>query len=205
MRYEPTDGEAVEPPSFEALMAGDWVETFSGQQAHAWLSRAEAIREQFQPVEYTVGGIGDPIESQWPGHPPPKDPSEERVTDPVTGGAKGTKGARFDLLPYDALYAIATHFGRGGTKYEDRNWERGYTWSSSYAAMQRHLAAWWQGEDDDDDEVFGEYNHLEAVGFHALVLLTFVMRETGTDDRPKGAPWNPHSTRPSSSPSDSQQ
>lgn len=107
---------------------------------------------------------------------------EVRVVDPNTGGEKGSKLARFDLLPYDALHAVSEHFGRGAAKYEARNWERGYTWSLSYAAMQRHLAAWWQGETNDEE--FG-WSHLRAVVFHALALLTFELRGAGTDDRPQ--------------------
>lgn len=106
---------------------------------------------------------------------------EIRVVDPETGGAKGSKLARFDLLPYDALWSVAEHFGRGAAKYEERNWERGYRWSLSAAAMQRHFAAWWQGEDIDEET--GD-NHAQAFAWHGLVLLAFVLRGAGTDDRP---------------------
>jgi hypothetical protein len=111
--------------------------------------------------------------------------AERRVVDPLTGGAKGSKLARFDLLPYDALNAVAEHFGRGAAKYEDRNWEKGYAWGLSMAAMQRHLAAFWQGDDyDQGDASTGDFPHLAAVAFHALVLLAFWLRGDGTDDRP---------------------
>lgn len=108
------------------------------------------------------------------------------MVDPDTGGAKGSKRARFDLLPFDALWAAAEHFGAGGQKYEDRNWEKGYNWSLSFAAMQRHLALWWNGE---DEEVIPEadqvVHHLDAVIFHALVMRAFTLRQAGTDDRPE--------------------
>lgn len=45
------------------------------------------------------------------------DETEHRVVNPVTGGAKGQKLARFDLIPPDALWALAEHFGKGATKY----------------------------------------------------------------------------------------
>lgn len=106
---------------------------------------------------------------------------EVRVVDPETGGEKGTKLARFDLLPPGALWQIAEHFGRGADKYEARNWERGYKWSLSYGALLRHLMAWWNGEDDDPE--LGS-PHLAAVGFHVLALLHFAEHHSDGDDRP---------------------
>lgn len=106
--------------------------------------------------------------------------SETRVIDPITGGAKGSKLARFDLLPPEALWAVAEHLGKGAEKYDARNWERGYAWGLSYAALQRHLNQFWAGEEIDADT--GSH-HLAAVATHALFLLTFVIRGAGTDDR----------------------
>lgn len=144
----------------------------------------------------------EPFDGEAMDPKPYASPYEYRVKDTGTGGEKGRKLARFELLPEDALWSIAEHFGRGAGKYEDRNWERGYDYSLSYGALRRHLAAWWQGEDDDHDPVFGAYNHLDAVGFHALVLRTFVLRGVGTDDRPGGPRWNRPSTLPFSNLSD---
>ena len=107
--------------------------------------------------------------------------AETRIVDPDTGGQKGQKLARFDLLPVEALWEIAEHFGRGAEKYADRNWERGYKWSLSYAALMRHLTAWWGGEEFDEET--GSH-HLAAVGFHAMVLLTFIHTHPEGDDRP---------------------
>lgn len=105
---------------------------------------------------------------------------EHRVVDPHTGGEKGQKLARFDLIPPDALWEVAEHYGRGARKYADRNWERGYAWGLSYGALQRHANAWAAGEDI-DEETGGM--HMAAVAFHALALLTFSLRDIGTDDR----------------------
>lgn len=107
--------------------------------------------------------------------------SETRVVDPKTGGEKGMKLARFDLIPGDALFVLAEHFGRGAAKYADRNWERGYAWSLSFAALQRHVWAWWQGEEVDAEG----FDHLTAAVWHAMVLLTMSIRGIGTDDRPR--------------------
>jgi len=110
------------------------------------------------------------------------DTRETLATDATTGGTKGRKLARFALVPFDALWAIAEHFGRGAAKYADRNWERGYPWDWSADALQRHFAAWWQGEDVDAET--GSL-HITAVAWHALVLVTFAIRGIGTDTRPK--------------------
>ena len=107
--------------------------------------------------------------------------TEVVVTDPTTGGQKGSKLARFDLIPQDALFALAEHFGKGAMKYEDRNWERGYAWSHSFAALNRHLWSWWGGEDVDPET---GSNHMTAVAWHALARVAFQARGSGTDTRP---------------------
>lgn len=109
---------------------------------------------------------------------------ETIITDPTTGGKKGSKLARFDLIPQDALWALAEHYGNGATKYDDRNWEKGYAWGLSMAALNRHLSAFWQGEEYGTDEKFGEFPHLVAVIWHAMALYAFWSRQIGTDDRP---------------------
>src|SRR6201988_2624670 len=68
--------------------------------------------------------------------------SEIRVVDATTGGEKGSKLARTDLLPADVLMLLAEHYGRGAAKYADRDWYRGYAGALSYAALLRHLVAW---------------------------------------------------------------
>lgn len=112
---------------------------------------------------------------------------ETRVTDPNTGGQKGKKLERFDLIPWDALEVVAKLYGKGAEKYAERNWERGYAWSLSFGALHRHLKAWWGGEDRDAETGLP---HLAAVAWHALGLLAFSLRKKGTDDRPQ-APKRP--------------
>lgn len=100
-----------------------------------------------------------------------------------TSGKKGVKTARFDLLPWDALWAVATVFGFGAKKYAERNWERGYKWSASKGALDRHLALYWAGQDRDEESGL---LHLAHVAWQALVLLAFQLRGVGEDDRPAG-------------------
>jgi len=119
---------------------------------------------------------------QTPPSPMVPAPEETLIVDATTGGAKGQKLARFDLIPPRPLKALAEHYGKGAAKYEDRNWERGYKWSLSYAALHRHLNAWWSGEDNDPE--LGS-SHLDAVIFHAMALREFTATHPELDDRPR--------------------
>jgi hypothetical protein len=105
---------------------------------------------------------------------------EVRVVDKKSGGQKGMKVAAYDLIPWDALEEVAKVYGWGATKYDDRNWERGYKWGLSYAAMMRHMAAFWRGEDYDPESGL---RHVAHAVWHGLTLLSFAMRGIGTDSR----------------------
>ncbi len=99
----------------------------------------------------------------------------------ATGGVKGRKLARFSLIPPEPLWWLAEHYGRGAAKYADRNWERGYPWSWSLDALERHVAAVKLGEWEDPEL---RSPHLCAVLWHACALLTFAAREIGVNDLP---------------------
>lgn len=98
-----------------------------------------------------------------------------------TGGEKGVKLARFDLIPANPLRQVAEHYGKGAAKYDARNWERGYEWSKSFGALMRHAWQWQAGEDID---VETQSNHMAAVAFHAFALLEFAATHREFDDRP---------------------
>jgi hypothetical protein len=102
------------------------------------------------------------------------------VTELPSGGVKGVKTARMDLIPFDALWQIALVYGAGAAKYAERNWESGYDWSKSFGALQRHLALFWAGEDNDPETGLP---HLAHAGWHCLALMAFSARELGSDDR----------------------
>lgn len=106
---------------------------------------------------------------------------EVRVTDPETGGQKGKKLAQLGAVSPKALMVLAEVAGFGGEKYERYNFMKGYNWSLSYDALQRHLHAFWSGEDIDPESGL---HHLGHAAWHALALLTFVLSDLGTDDRP---------------------
>ena len=101
------------------------------------------------------------------------------VVDEKTGGRKGQKIARFDLIPPEALWALAEVYGRGAQKYADRNWELGYPWSLCVGALMRHLLRWIMGERCDPET---GCHHLAQVAWHAFALFTFEARQKGTDD-----------------------
>lgn len=103
--------------------------------------------------------------------------TEVRVTS-SSGGQKGSKLARYDLIPTKPLHALAEHYGKGAEKYEKvngvDNWRNGYEWSLSKAALQRHLEAFWGGEDIDEET--GSL-HIIAVAWHAFTLAYFLQHE----------------------------
>lgn len=107
--------------------------------------------------------------------------SEVRTTS-STGGEKGTKPARFDLLPVGPLTQIAELYGKGAEKYADHNWRKGYEWSKSYAALMRHATQFWNGEDCDAETGMP---HMTSVAFHAMALLEFMEKHPDFDDRMK--------------------
>lgn len=109
--------------------------------------------------------------------------TETRIRNDKTGGEKGRKLERFDLLPWAELEEVARLYGKGAAKYEARNWERGYDWSLSFGALHRHLAAFWQGESADAET---GCSHLASVVFHALALMQFERTHPELDDRPFG-------------------
>lgn len=103
--------------------------------------------------------------------------------DPKTGGEKGIKRERHDLIPVQPLRQLADRYGVGVEEgYLERNWERGYSWSLSYAALQRHLLAWWGGEEMDGET---GSSHLAAVAFHTFALMEFSRTHPELDDRSK--------------------
>jgi hypothetical protein len=91
-----------------------------------------------------------------------------------TGGEKGVKPQRYDLLPVPGLAAIAECFAFGAEKYADHNWRKRYEWGKSYAALMRHMTAFWNGETYDPESGLP---HLSHAGFHILVLLTWLIED----------------------------
>lgn len=106
---------------------------------------------------------------------------ETRITNPTTGGQKGKKIERYDLIPSRPLREVARNYGIGAQKYADRNWEKGVEWSLNFGALNRHLWAWWDGAKYDE----AGFHHLSAVVFHAMALMEYEVTHPELDDRPE--------------------
>lgn len=126
--------------------------------------------------------LGKPI-LRYPDLEPVANTGEERITDIKTGGQKGRKPERFELLPWQAMGEVARVYAGGAVKYSDWNWSRGFDWSLSIGAAFRHMAAFASGEDTDPESGLAHPAH--AV-FHMLALLTFMSTHPDGDDR-----WSP--------------
>lgn len=124
------------------------------------------------------------VDPEYQGFPVVPDESvpegEVRIVDAKTGGAKGQKLAQLGAVDPLALLAVAEVAGFGASKYDRMNFVRGYAWSLSYDAMQRHLHLFWSGQETDDESGL---SHLAHAAWHALALITFGERGLGTDDR----------------------
>lgn len=110
-----------------------------------------------------------------------KNNGEVRVTS-ATGGQKGSKPERYDLIPVGPLAHLARTYGFGAEKYDDNNWQKGYDWKLSYAALQRHLNAFWGGEDFDPE--IGT-PHLANAAWHCFTLMWFMENRPEYDSRAK--------------------
>lgn len=111
--------------------------------------------------------------------------TEIRTTS-VTGGEKGVKEERYDLLPKEGLDAMARVYAFGATKYADHNWRRGYEWGKSIAAAMRHLMAFADGETYDPES--GQ-PHPAHVMFHMAALLTWLAEQGEGADNPMDDRW----------------
>lgn len=105
---------------------------------------------------------------------------EIRVTDPDTGGQKGRKPERMDLLPPAPLAELSRVYGFGAEKYDDFNYLLGYRWRLSLGALLRHINAWALGEDLDTESGL---HHLAHAAWHCNTLQMFQLHELGVDDR----------------------
>jgi hypothetical protein len=110
--------------------------------------------------------------------------TEETRTTSATGGQKGKKDEELGAVDPTALRILARVAAFGGKKYERSNYLKGYDWSLSFDALQRHALAFWEGEDLDPESGLP---HTAHISWHALALTSFLTRGIGTDDRFKGS------------------
>lgn len=104
----------------------------------------------------------------------------ETVVTSETGGQKASKKAQLGSLDPAALLTLAEVSGVGAMKYARHNFLKGYDWSLSFDACQRHLLQFWAGEDNDPETGLP---HVAHAAWHCLAMLAFMQRGIGTDDR----------------------
>lgn len=100
--------------------------------------------------------------------------------DATTGGVKGSKACRYDLIPVRPLAEVAAVLGKGAEKYEPNNWRKGYDWGKSYAAAQRHINRFWAGEETDPESGLHPLAHAIA---NLMFLIEFSTTHPDKDDR----------------------
>lgn len=124
--------------------------------------------------------VTEELEKNWRERASDKIGGGEVRTTSATGGQKGSKDARFDLVPVGPATELAELYGVGAKKYAAHNWRRGYDWSLSYAAAMRHLTQFWNGEDRDEE--MGS-KHVINAAFHLFALAQFMDDFPEYDDR----------------------
>jgi hypothetical protein len=87
---------------------------------------------------------------------------------------------RVDLIPADAILEIGNVFGWGAKKYAEHNWCKGMSWSRVLGSAERHLLAIKSGEDRDEESNLTHAGHL---AWNAIVLISYLVRGVGKDDR----------------------
>ena len=105
---------------------------------------------------------------------------EETRVRSETGGEKGSKLCQLSQLPPSVLIELGEHFGKGSEKYSAHNFRKGYPWSLSYDALQRHLNQFWGGEDWDPET---GSKHVIAAAWHCIALAIFMDEHINQDDR----------------------
>ncbi len=106
--------------------------------------------------------------------------TEVRVTD-AGGSQKGQKASQIAAMDPLALLYLGEVSGMGATKYAAFNYlQSGYDWRLSMDAALRHLLAFWAGQDSDSES---ELLHVAHAAWHCLALVSFQLREIGTDTR----------------------
>lgn len=117
----------------------------------------------------------------YSGFPSPKttelpiDNDKELFASFNTGAKKDVKGKpRFDLIPPEAMKALAEVYSLGANKYESRNWEKGIPFSVALGALKRHLNEFELGHEINTAD--GELEHMAHVMWWSVAIVTFLRR-----------------------------
>lgn len=96
-------------------------------------------------------------------------------------GTKNDQGkSRLELLPPHAVEELGHVLKFGAEKYGEYNYLGGLKWTRFAGAILRHTYAWLRGEDNDPESGF---SHLAHAAVSAMMILEFMKRGKGEDDR----------------------
>lgn len=87
-----------------------------------------------------------------------------------------TGKGRFDLISPFALERIARIFEKGAIKYEDRNWEKGSSFSRTLDSAFRHVVQYMMGMKDED--------HLAQAAWNLMAIMHLEQTMPHLDDMP---------------------
>lgn len=85
----------------------------------------------------------------------------------VDGAGVKNDGLPVNLIPPSFIEGLAAVYAHGAKKYAPNNWMRGYSWSKTMAAMQRHMLAVARGEDIDPESGL---LHVYHIAWHCATL-----------------------------------
>lgn len=99
----------------------------------------------------------------------------------MSGGTKfDQEKAPLDLLPPEALLAVARVMAFGAKKYTRANWAQGINYSRLLSAAQRHILQFNAGEDLDPEV---QESHIACAATNLLFLLWELKHRPDLDDR----------------------
>lgn len=124
------------------------------------------------------------VPAEEPTRPGFEEFSEQAAQQSAEGrGLRFNQGkVRVDLLPPDAITALANLMTVNELKYPDRNWEKGMPWSDVLASLERHFLELKAGEDVDPTD---RQHHAVKIMWNAMAMYCYWWRDIGTDDRVK--------------------
>jgi hypothetical protein len=85
-----------------------------------------------------------------------------------------------DLIPWEAMVAVAQVLEFGRVKYAKHNWRKGFEWTRLISAALRHIFSWLSGEDLDPESGL---NHLAHACCDLMFAIAHVVSDLGKDDR----------------------
>ncbi len=156
--------------------------------------RCNPLDDEFPPLNVPTMWSTDPM-----ANPDPDKEAQEKLKEIIEhlgegaegGGQRLNKGKlRMELTPAEWEIALADVSTKGSLKYAARNWEKGMGWASMIGCMKRHINKFlagerYDGEEFDLDKGTTGCHHLAMVAWNALALMSYDLRQIGTNDFPK--------------------